>query len=177
MTIYYQDNYSKLSIETLRDEIAWWKRTDTRLEYFMADNKLSYSYGSGNGIREYWSESYHPLVKEVQNKLNDEFGAAYNVCFLNRYDDQKMHLGWHADDSPNVDADHPIAVISVGAEREIWTRPNGATGVVPPEDRYLLKSNSLFIMPAGYQRTNQHRIPKCDRACGCRISLTFRRYI
>lgn len=175
--LYYRNNYSNLSLEQLQNEIAWWNRTDTRLEYFMADSKLSYSYGSGNGIREYFSEPYHSVVKELQNKLNDDFGVNYNVCFLNRYDDQKMHLGWHADDSPKVDVSHPIAVVSVGAEREIWVRPNGSTGVVPPEDRYLLRSNSLFIMPKGYQATHQHRIPKCDRACGIRISLTFRRYI
>lgn len=175
--ITYKDNYSNLSVEALRDEIAWWKRTDTRLEYFMADEKLSYSYGSGNGVREYFSEPYHPYVKGLQQKLNLEFGTNYNVCFLNRYDDQKMHLGWHADDSPNVDGDHPIAVVSVGAEREIWVRPNGSTGVVPDCDRYLLRSNSLFIMPSGFQRSHQHRIPKCDRACGTRISLTYRRYL
>ena len=39
-------------------------------------------------------------------------GVAYNVCFLNRYDDQRNHLGWHADDSPEMDHDHPIAVVS-----------------------------------------------------------------
>lgn len=175
--IYYQNWYSDLRVETLRDEIAWVQRTETRLEYFMADTKLSYSYGSGNGIREYFSEPYHPAVKAIQEKLNTDFKRDYNVCFLNRYDDQKMHLGWHSDDSTNIDMNHPIAVISVGAEREIWTRPSGRAGVVPPEDRYLLRSNSLFIMPAGYQATHQHRIPKCDRQCGTRISLTFRRYV
>lgn len=175
--LYYRNNYSNLSLDQLRNEVPWWKRTDTRLEYFMADNKLSYSYGSGNGIREYFSEPYHKVVKELQNQLNEEFGTNYNVCFLNRYDDQKMHLGWHADDSPKVDMNHPIAVISVGAEREIWVRLNGFAGVIPKENRYLLKNNSLFVMPSGFQGTHQHRIPKCDRACGCRISLTFRKYL
>jgi alkylated DNA repair dioxygenase AlkB len=173
----YLENYSNLSENQLRDEIAWWKRTETRMEYFMADSKLSYSYGEGRGVREYFSEPYHPIVKQLQDKLNTEFGAAYNVCFLNRYDNQKNHLGWHADDSAAVDMDHPIAVVSVGAEREIWVRENGAVGVTPMKDRYLLRSNSLFIMPAGYQATHQHRIPKCDRECGMRISLTFRRYV
>lgn len=175
--ITYISKYSTLNVEDLKTQINWWQRTETRLEYFMAETKRSYIYGQGKGAREYFSEPYNKTVLDLQEKLNSEFGTNYNVCFLNRYDDQQMHLGWHADDSPNIDMNHPIAVISVGAEREIWTRPSGRGGIVPLEDRYLLQNNSLFIMPAGYQATHQHRIPKCDRKCGTRISLTFRRYI
>ena len=32
-------------------------------------------------------------------------------------------------------------------------------------------------MGAGLQDTTQHRIPKSDRVCGKRISLTFRGYV
>ena len=105
----------------------------------------------------------------------------------------------------------PIAVVSFGAEREIWlkdkrgfkciecdsgwvqsARPHapihcafcngkGFTAAPPnakqPMDqRVLLQTNSLFIMPIGYQDNYLHRIPKHDRPCGWRISLTFRSF-
>ncbi len=175
--IEYISKYSDLDVNNLKEFLPWEQRTETRLECFMSATPRSYTYGKGNGAREYFSGPYHKTVLDLQDKLNTEFGTNYNVCFLNRYDDQQMHLGWHSDDSPNIDMNHPIAVISTGAEREIWVRPSGRGGIVPPEDRYLLQNNSLFIMPAGYQATHQHRIPKCDRKCGTRISLTFRRYV
>jgi len=34
----------------------------------------------------------------------------------------------------------------------------------------------LFIMPPGYQDNFYHKIPKHDRPCGWRISLTFRSF-
>ncbi len=174
--IEYFDKYSDLNVENLKNNIDWWKRIETRLEYFMSDITRMYTYGKGAGARDYFSQDYTFPIKELQDKLNKDFDCNYNVCFLNRYDNQQMHLGWHSDDSPNIDNDHPIAVISVGTEREIWVRKIGDTGLVPKENKYLLKNNSLFIMPAGFQSNNQHRIPKCDRVCGTRISLTFRRY-
>lgn len=142
----------------------------------MSDLPRSYTYGTPPFDREYHSSPYSPVVEAIRWFLNLD-GLAYNVCFLNRYDEQKNQLGWHADDSPEMDRNHPIAVVSFGAEREIWVRPNGWTGPIPAEWRYRLPDGSLFVMPAGFQDGYQHRIPKSDRPCGIRISLTFRRYL
>ena len=37
------------------------------------------------------------------------------LLFCNRYQDQHQHLGWHADDSPSVDPNRPIVVVTFGA--------------------------------------------------------------
>ena len=169
-------NVDSNTLNTLKNDIEWWERTGARYEYFMSMNDLSYTYGSGRGIRTYSSKLFHPLVKYVMMKLNDEFNTEYDICFLNRYDNEKMALGWHSDDSPEIDLDHPIAVVSIGAEREIWVKEIGFKGNIPDENKYLLRNGSLFVMPAGYQRTNVHKIPKSDRPCSTRISLTFRKY-
>jgi alkylated DNA repair dioxygenase AlkB len=76
-----------------------------------------------------------------------------------------------------MDSAHPIAVVSFGCEREIWWRKIGEKGVVPPENRQLLRHGSLFVMPAGFQDLYEHRIPKSPGTTHTRISLTFRRYI
>lgn len=167
----YQKDFIKNPDELFNKlmQLEWLEVTEARKEYFMSDQQRSYTYGKDQFAREYFS---NPFLSEIKELVED----TYNVCFLNRYDNQKNQLGWHSDSSPTMDNDHPIAVISLGAEREIWWRKIGDKGVVPLEDRQLLNNGSLFIMPPSFQLTHQHRIPKCDHECGIRISLTYRRY-
>jgi alkylated DNA repair dioxygenase AlkB len=94
----------------------------------------------------------------------------FDVVFLNGYKDQSDQLGWHADDSPEMDDNRSIAIISLGAEREIWFRKNGETLI----HKLLLENGSVCLMLPGMQDTHQHRIPKANHAVGKRISLTFR---
>ncbi len=161
-------------------QLSWLNMTETRLEYFMSEVPRSYAYGKGRGEREYTSSPFTKEVLDVMDKLNNppsEAPLGYNFCFLNRYNDQRNHLGWHADDFQNMDGSHPIAVVSLGAEREIWWRLKTDKGKVPPENRQLLEHGSLFVMPGGFQDDHYHKIPKCDHECGTRVSLTFRRYL
>lgn len=174
----YIDNFIDYdAFERLYDEVPWLSETEARKECFMSLTPLEYTYGSGRGVRTYTSVEFHPLVKGILNKLNYDRGSEYNVCFLNLYLDETNHLGWHADDSIEMDEKHPISVVSYGQEREIWWRKNGAKGVVPDENRRLLGPGSLFEMPPGFQNEYEHRIPKGSFVgMTPRISLTFRRY-
>ena len=159
----------------LKNEVPWIRVTETRQECFMAPSRTEYTYGEGKGVRTYTSVPYHDEVLEIQGAINKNYD--FNVCFLNRYDAASQHLGWHADDSPGMDHEHPIIVISFGEPREIWWREKGYRGVIPANQRQLLGHGSLFYMPPGFQLQYQHRIPKGDKPMGCRISLTYRRYI
>lgn len=169
--------------EALRAEVPWVNRESPRDECFMAlpDAPQTYSYGNDNDRREalhtYQAVPMHPTVLTILGKLNREFNTAYNACVLNYYKDQHQHLGWHADDSPEQDPEPPIAVLAFGAARYLFVKKKGAKGAVPPEDRYLMTPGSLFVMPGGFQETHLHRIPKHDRECGGRISLTYRRLV
>lgn len=173
-------------------KLPWLDLTEARRECFMSEVTRDYVYGSGRGQRTYTSIPFDPIVLAMMLQLNTGWGTRdigfsgmvlgpseprdYNICFLNRYDGKHNQLGWHSDDSPTMDHDHPIAVVSLGQPREIWWRRIGEKGIVPPEQRQLLGHGSLFVMPPGFQRTHQHRIPKGDREMGTRVSLTFRRY-
>lgn len=166
---------------TLRDEVAWVNRKAPRDECFMAAPSAprAYSYGNNNDRREalhtYHAVDMHPAVLALMDRINREFGTTYNVAVLNYYKDQHQHLGWHSDDSPEQDLSHPIAVVTFGAERYIYTKEKSFKGTIPEEDKFLLTQGSLFIMPGGYQDDHFHRIPKHDRECGGRISITFRK--
>jgi len=173
----YVDDYVKEKIfEKLRNEVSWLNREAPRDECFMSYIPLEYTYGKGF-TRTYNSLEFNEAVIKIMDRLNSEFCSEYNVCFLNYYKSDKEHLGWHADDSPEMDTTHPIGVVSFGAERFIWVKNKDYKGNIPDEDKYLLGDGSLFIMPAGFQIDNLHKIPKNDKPCGGRISLTFRKFI
>lgn len=151
--------------------LPWLEIKNARKEFFMSDVPRTYVYDKGG--YEYASCDFIPVVAELLPML----GGDYNVCFLNRYDHQHHALGWHADDSPNVDPAHPIGVVSIGAERELWWKCAGYKGEIPDENKQVLDDGSLFVMPAHFQEGHLHKIPKHDRVCGVRMSLTFRKYI
>lgn len=144
--------------------------TVPRKEYFTSEDHSPYTYGKGV-TRTYEPQFKTQVLDGVQKYVEAILQTKFDFCFLNYYRDGKDHLGWHADDSPEIDDAKPIAVLSLGAEREIWIRENGA------EDSFKIPLNddSLLIMPPGMQDTHQHRIPKSSRHnCGPRISLTYR---
>ncbi len=181
---------------TLWNRLPWEQRPDApRRECWLNDYEQPYTYGSGAHARTYaahklvyWADNQAvSLVAGIQGHLNQDYGTRFDCCFVNGYAHGREHLGWHADDSPEMDLDHPIAVVSFGAEREIWFRPRnnwkeplnrlGAPewGATTPQS---LGHGSLLLMRSGMQRDWQHRIPKSSRAeCGPRVSLTFRKLV
>lgn len=160
--------------EKLKNDLAWVRREQTpRSEYYINKANVPYTYGRGRGEREYLPQPNHPAIEELMANLKTTTGAEFEVCFLNRYHDQSDHLGWHSDDSPEMDDDRPIAIISLGVEREIWFCPIGNKLEITKQ---LLGNGSLCLMEPGMQDTHMHRIPKAGRICGERISLTFRGY-
>lgn len=169
----YIENYTiGDKLDVLKNEINWVNEQAARGECFMSSIERQYQYINNGPI--YTSIDFHPLVEEIMIKINKEFNYNLNVCFLNYYIDNTKALGWHADDSPNINQKEPIAVVSFGQSRDIWWKPNEFKGLVPDEYKQLLGDGSLFLMPAGMQDTHKHKIPKGDRIMTARISLTYR---
>ena len=168
--------------EVILNEAGWISEQERRRECFMAYQPTDYQYLPMDGAPVYHSLPYHPLVAEIEKHINAEFECRMDLCFLNHYADQRQALGWHADDADIIDQSQPIVVVSLGAVRDIWTRPSiivegervSHKGEIPHEWRHSLGNGSVFVMPPGFQNTHQHRIPKGDRAMGGRISLTYR---
>lgn len=162
--------------EALKNDLQWERRGSTpRSEYYINDlGEVPYVYGKGAGQRTYLPRKTHPEIQKIKDDLRAMTGFEFEVCFLNRYHDQSDHLGWHADDSPEMDDARPIAVVSLGVEREIWFCPKDDTKTVTKQK---LEHGSLCLMAAGMQDTHMHRIPKAGFSCGERISLTFRGYV
>lgn len=155
-------------------ELAWERRGLTpRREYYCNEIGVPYTYGTGEFARTYKARPWHAAILAIKAGVERTAGCAMEVCFLNGYEKARDHLGWHADDSPEMDDARPIAIVTLGAEREIWFCPNNGPSDVT---RLMLDSGSLCLMAAGMQDTHKHRIPKAGYDCGPRISLTFRGY-
>jgi alkylated DNA repair dioxygenase AlkB len=162
------------AFKALSNELGWERRDSTpREEYYCNDLSLDYTYGSGAGRRTYRAKPYHERILAIRSSLEVLTGSTFETCFLNRYLDQSDHLGWHADDSPEMDDDRPIGIISLGVEREIWFMPKGEKDKV---EKLKLGHGSLCLMTPGMQDTHFHRIPKASFNCGERISVTYRGY-
>lgn len=171
--IYVPNAYSPDLFEALDREIPWEQRDSTpRRESWMSALGEDYTYGSGAGVRTYKANILPPLIATFICDFVRSRDIIFDACFANRYEDHRQHLGWHADDSPEMDDARPIGIVSFGAAREIWFKPN--SGSHEDVEKLLLEPGSLVLMPPGMQDTHQHRIPKHSAPCGPRISLTFR---
>ena len=180
--------------DDLLKDLAWEQRPDApRMEYWTNSFGRSYTYGRGKGIRTYESQPSHVLIdvinatvtRAVHRVLGEQFPnlatmEPFEGCFLNCYKGERDHLGWHADDDPGINHDHPIAVVTVGAGRMLQIkRQNGLTG---PDDGtdpaqvhdFFLEPGSLLLMHPGMQSFWYHRIPKVGHKVEPRISLTYR---
>ncbi len=156
---------------SLWDRIDWVRHDKVpRKEYFISRQGQPYTYGQGAGIRTYQPQPSTPMIDILWDYVQSREGVIFDVCFLNGYENGSDHLGWHADDSPEMDDDRPISIVTLGGGREIWFRKNGTDEV----DKLRLSHGSLCTMAPGMQDTHQHRIPKADRIVGKRISFTFR---
>lgn len=166
-----------IKMQAVFDELKtldWQQREAPRKEYYVNDYNVPYTYGSGRGVRTYEPQPLHIAISYIRTKIEAYCDCRFEVCFLNYYVDGKDHLGWHADNSPEMDDARPIVSVSLGAEREIWFRPNDNQKEI---EKLLLENGSACIMAPGMQDTHQHRIPKAGFVCGERISLTFRGYV
>lgn len=137
-----------------------------RLEVWIAD--LPYTYSR----RRYDPSPWTPELLRLKAAVEAAAGCEYNSVLANLYESGADSVGWHADAEPEMSAAHPIASLSLGAERPFQMR----RGEEPPVT-LSLPHGSLLLMAAGMQSEWRHRLPKTRCPCGPRINLTFRRML
>lgn len=187
---FISERTSTLTFMALWNELAWIRHSDApRREYWTNTLDRPYTYGRGAGIRTYDAQPKRGEVELIQILIRDKLvslGLApddgqfnyFEGCFLNGYEGARDWLGWHEDDDPGIDHDKPIAIVSLYSDptkkpRSIQFRERIGDGFNEVVD-LPLAHGSLCIMPAGFQFTHQHRIPKAGFDCADRISLTYR---
>ncbi len=140
-----------------------------RLQCWIADPGLSYTYSGITMHPEGWSE---PLL-EIRERVQRLAGMAFNAALLNLYRDGRDSVAWHADDEPELGSDPVVASVSFGASRPFDLRPRKSTGSTG-RLRIVLVDGSLLIMGNTVQANWLHQLPKVKGLEEPRINLTFR---
>ncbi|WP_055551977.1 alpha-ketoglutarate-dependent dioxygenase AlkB [Streptomyces sp. NBRC 110028] len=100
-----------------------------------------------------------------------ELGEAFTTAGLCYYRDGHDSVAWHGDRTGRGRSeDTMVAILSVGAPRDLLLRPRGGGATV----RRPLGHGDLIVMGGSCQRTWEHAVPKTSRTTGPRISVQFR---
>jgi alkylated DNA repair dioxygenase AlkB len=120
-----------------------------------------------------------PALAALRQRLRQRVGLDFNSLLLNRYRDGSDRMGWHADDEPELEPDHPIASLSLGASRTLRFRPKprrqGQLAALAAPFGLELADGDLLLMDAPTQEHWQHGLPARLRLRQERLNLTFRR--
>ena len=97
-------------------------------------------------------------------------GAAFASILATRYRDGADAVAWHSDQEPELGSMPTVAVLSLGATRDLCFREKGKSGA---RWKVALAEGDLLIMRPGVQERLQHAVPRRAQA-GTRVSLSFR---
>jgi alkylated DNA repair dioxygenase AlkB len=160
------------TLTRLLAELPWGRRTCKmygkdfpvpRMEVWIADHPYTYS------GRTYQATSWTQALLRVKVEVEAAAGSKFNSVLANRYENERDSVGWHADDEPEMSNEHPIASLSLGANRDFQVRRGSG-----PVQTMELGHGSLLVMKPGMQKEWKHQVPKSNSPCGLRVNLTFR---
>lgn len=88
--VYVPDFMPDIPVWILDRDIPWEKREDApRGESWMSLRGEDYTYGRGAGQRTYKSNAVPGFIGVIMARLALNFGANFDACFANRYEDHK----------------------------------------------------------------------------------------
>lgn len=137
-----------------------------RRQVWMGEPHCSYQY---SGVR-FAPEPWHPALQQLAADIAGVVGRPFNCVLLNLYANGLDHMGWHADNEPELGPSPVIASLSLGATRrfDLQHRTSGH------QLQLQLENGSLLLMAGACQQYWQHRLPKQSRVTTTRLNLTFR---
>ncbi|QWC99903.1 alpha-ketoglutarate-dependent dioxygenase AlkB [Polynucleobacter paneuropaeus] len=140
----------------IRRKVAW-----------VGDPHCSYTY---SGVKKS-PQSWTPELLSIKSQLEGLAHSEFNSCLLNFYHDGDDGMGWHSDDEKELDANSPIASLSLGARRKFAFRHKEDKTTIP----LYLEDGSVLIMRSPTQQFWQHALLKTKTVSMPRINLTFRK--
>lgn len=156
-----QLNWQRARIRLYGREVAIPRR-----QVWMGEPHCHYRY-SGT---DFFPEPWHPLLQQLAQRLSQTLQQPLNCVLLNHYADGQDHMGWHADDEPELGVAPQIASLSLGQSRRFDLKHRQ----LECQLQLQLEHGSLLFMAGACQQYWQHRLPKQAQAKAERINLTFR---
>ncbi|MEU1708877.1 alpha-ketoglutarate-dependent dioxygenase AlkB [Streptomyces sp. NPDC005706] len=155
--------------EELAAEVPWRAERRKMYDNVVAVPRLLAFYAANDPLpRPVLTEARDALSARYAEELGEPFTTA-GLCF---YRDGRDSVAWHGDRiGRGARQDTMVAILSVGAPRDLLLRPVGGGG---PAVRRPLGHGDLIVMGGSCQRTWEHCVPKTAHAAGPRISVQFR---
>ena len=151
--------------ETLRRTIAWEGSMAARRT---ASFGVPYNYAQMT----YPATPMHSALIPVVDQLYKALNIRFNNCLLNFYETGRSKMGFHADDTRNLQPKTGVAIISLGYPRKITYRSKADKTL---QHSFVLPPGSLLYMTNELQEDWVHAI-KRQKNVGPRISLTWRAF-
>ncbi|MFI9803483.1 alpha-ketoglutarate-dependent dioxygenase AlkB [Streptomyces sp. NPDC052301] len=154
--------------EKLAADVPWRAERRKMYDNVVAVPRLLAFYGALDPLPDpVLDEARDALCARYAGELGEPFTTA-GLCF---YRDGRDSVAWHGDRiGRGAREDTMVAILSVGAPRDLLLRPAGGGSTV----RRPLGHGDLIVMGGSCQRTWEHCVPKTSRATGPRISIQFR---
>jgi alkylated DNA repair dioxygenase AlkB len=111
-----------------------------------------------------------PLA-DAAARTSQDTGTRFNSAGLNFYRDGRDSVAPHNDHLYEIVAEHPIALISLGATRLMTIRSKKAPRRILDLD---LENGSLLVMSYETQLHYDHGVPKTKTPADARISIALR---
>lgn len=92
--------------------------TTRRKVVWVGNSKCDYTYSGIKRQAQNWTAELLWLKDLLENLTQSKF----NSCLLNLYHDGNDGMGWHSDNEKELDAQSPIASLSLGATRKFSFR-------------------------------------------------------
>lgn len=140
-----------------------------RLQTWHADDGIRYSY-SNNLLQ---TTPWTPILSKIRAKVEAYLNISFNSVLVNYYRDGDDHVGWHADNEPELGKQPFIASLTFGAQRRFEFKQKHGLEC----GHVALQNGTLLIMHPSFQHHWLHRIPKTNAVDAGRINLTFRRVV
>lgn len=114
----------------------------------------------------------HPALVPVVDQLHEALNIRFNNCLLNFYETGHSKMGFHADDTSDLQPGTGVAIVSLGYPRKITYRSKADKTI---QHSLVLPPGSMLYMTNELQEDWVHAI-KRQKNVGPRISLTWRAF-
>jgi len=144
--------------------IPWQSNTVTMYDRIVAEPRLT-CFALHDHLDEF------PEVEAMSIALSARYER--DLCRIGAalYRDGNDSVAWHGDRFPTDMVEPMVAIVSLGARRQLRVRPRGggtsSIGVT-------LAAGDLVVLGGTVHRTHEHCVPKTRRAVGARLSVMFR---
>ncbi|MDQ2992501.1 MAG: alpha-ketoglutarate-dependent dioxygenase AlkB [Candidatus Eremiobacteraeota bacterium] len=160
--VYAPEERARLFV-LLRETIAWDATKMWMYDHEVTVPRLTAWYGVGDPM---------PLeIEAMRERMCKRFGAPFNAVGLNLYRNERDSVAWHSDKNEHLIANPSVAVLSLGAPREMQIRQKS-----PPRHTVSvsLEEGSVLMMRGAAQEHFEHCVHKSQAPIEGRISVVFR---